>query len=93
MNIEIELPDMGEDAGEEASVAEWYAKEGDHVDEGQVLVEMAFNGNTFDVLVPASGILLEQLVEEEDTVRVGDVLAIIECLDAESSDEEEEEEE
>lgn len=93
MNIEVELPDMGEDAGDEASVAEWYVEEGDHVDEGQVLVEMAYDGNTFDVLAPASGSLLEQLVEEEDAVRVGDVLAIIETADEEPSDEDEEEEE
>lgn len=93
MNIEVELPDMGEDAGDEATVAEWYAEEGDHVDEGEVLVEMTYDGSTFDVLAPASGTLLEQLVEEEDIVRVGDVLAIIECPEAEPDDEEEEEEE
>ena len=91
MNIEVELPDMGEDAGDNATVAEWYAEEGDHVDEGEVLVEMAYDGSTFDVLAPASGTLLEQLVEEEDIVRVGDLLAIIECPDAEPEEEEEEE--
>ena len=93
MNIEVELPDMGEGAGVEATIAEWYVEEGDHVDEGQVLVEMTYDGNTFDVLAPTSGTLLEQLVEEEDIVRVGDVLAVIETADAEADDEEEEEQE
>jgi 2-oxoglutarate dehydrogenase E2 component (dihydrolipoamide succinyltransferase) len=95
MIIEVELPDMGDEAADEARISEWYADEGDRVQEGQVLVEVSYNGNTFDVLAPASGTLLERLADEEDIVHVGDVLAVIECtgVDTPIAQEEEEEEE
>ena len=93
MNVEVELPDMGDDAGDEATIAEWYIDEGAHVEEGEVLVEVERDGNSFDVVSTATGTLLEQLYSEEEIVRVGDVLAIIECAEGDYPDEEEEEQE
>ena len=95
MNIDVELLDLGDDAGEEAMISEWYVEEGDRVEQGQVIVEVISNDNTYDVRAPASGILIERIIEEEETARVGEVLAVIEICDetADAQDEEEEEEE
>ena len=81
MNIEVPLPDMGEDAGDEAIVTEWYAEEGDIVDEGEALLEVVSDDVTFDVVAPAGGRLAERLVEEDESVMVGDILALIETTD------------
>ena len=83
MNIEVPLPEMGEGAGDEAIVTEWYAAEGDYVDEGEALLEVVSDDVTFDVVSSASGRLAERLVEEDETVMVGDIVAIIETADIE----------
>ena len=83
MNIEIELPDLGDDAGDQATVSEWRFEEGDQVIEGDDLIEVATDDETIQVPAPVSGLLIEKLVEEDDLVRVGDPLAIIETPDEE----------
>jgi pyruvate dehydrogenase E2 component (dihydrolipoamide acetyltransferase) len=74
---EVTLPDLGEDAANEATISFWHAEEGDEVAEGDDLVEMTTEKATFNVPAPISGILLEIVAEEGDTVEVGEVLAII----------------
>jgi pyruvate/2-oxoglutarate dehydrogenase complex dihydrolipoamide acyltransferase (E2) component len=78
MNIEVELPDLGDDAGDEAVVSEWRYEEGELVDKDESLVEVVARDETVEVASPASGILIERFVEEGDVVRVGDVLALVE---------------
>jgi len=84
MNIEVELPEMGE--GDEATVSEWHFEEGDLVLEDEVLLEVATDHETHEIHCPATGILVERLVDEDDVVHVGDVLAIIEVTDEEETD-------
>jgi len=83
MNIEVELPDLGDDSGDEATVSEWRYEEGDYVEKGEALVEIVTIQDTLDVPCPESGTLVARLVEENDLVRVGDLLAVIEAADQE----------
>ena len=75
---EVKLPDLGEDAGDEAIVSLWHFEEGDEVVEGADLVEMTTDKATFNVQAPVSGILAEIVAEEDETIQVGEVLAVIE---------------
>ena len=74
---EVKLPELGEGIGE-ATISYWLYQEGDEVKEGEDLVEMTTDKATFNVPVPASGILKEISVEEGETVKVGQKLASIE---------------
>ena len=75
---EVRLPDLGEDAGDEAVISVWLFEEEDEVLEGEDLVEMTTDKATFNVPCPVSGVLAEIVAEEDETVKVGEVLAIIE---------------
>jgi pyruvate/2-oxoglutarate dehydrogenase complex dihydrolipoamide acyltransferase (E2) component len=78
MRKEIRLPELGEDAGDEAKVSFWYAEEGESVDEGADLVEMLTDKATFNVPSPETGQIVEVKVGEGDVVKVGDVIAVME---------------
>ncbi|HOE66367.1 MAG TPA: hypothetical protein PLO62_07555 [Candidatus Hydrogenedentes bacterium] len=78
MRYEIKLPNLGEDASDEATVSYWLVEEGDRVKEGDDLVEMTTDKAAFSVPSPKSGTVSEKLVEEGDEVCVGDVLCILE---------------
>jgi len=71
------LPEFGEGT-REVTVSYWHFEEGDKVEEGEDLVEIATDKSTFNVSVPCSGILTEVYYEEGDIVEVGGVLANIE---------------
>jgi len=81
MNIEVELPDLGDTAGDQATVSEWHFEEGDFVEEGEYLVEVVAEDDTIEVPSPAPGILIEISASEGDLVRVGDLLALLEARD------------
>jgi pyruvate dehydrogenase E2 component (dihydrolipoamide acetyltransferase) len=89
--FKVRLPDLGEDAGDEATVSYWHYEEGDEVGEHDDLVEMTTDKATFNVPCPRSGILTEIVADEGDTVKVGEVLAILE--EEYEEDEEEDDEE
>ena len=74
---EVKLPELGEEVNE-ATVSYWFHQEGDEVKEGEDLVEMTTDKATFNVPVPASGILKEISVGEGEMVKVGQKIADIE---------------
>ncbi len=77
MRTEIKLPHLGDDAGDEASVSFFYPEVGDHIKEGEDLVEMLTDKAAFNVPSPVSGTLVEFLVRDNDLVKVGQPLAIV----------------
>ena len=83
MNCEFELPELGDLAGDTAIVSEWYYEDGDFVEENEALLEVVAGDETLDIPAPVAGVLIERRVVEDDLVRVGDVLAIVECRDDE----------
>lgn len=93
MRVEVELPDVEGNDGDEATVSFWYVEEDEEIEEGEDLVEMITEKTTFNVTAPVSGRLLEILAQEGDVVKVGDIMAILETEEDGEEDEEEEEEE
>ncbi|HDI45959.1 MAG TPA: hypothetical protein ENF60_01320 [Candidatus Omnitrophica bacterium] len=75
MEIEVRVPDF-EDV-EKVTVSYWHFKEGDKVNEGQDLVEVATEKAVFNILAPCSGILKKQLASEGETIKPNEVIAII----------------
>lgn len=73
----VKVPDLSE-AEREATILYWHFEEGDSVEEGEDLVEIASEKNTFNIPAPCSGILTEVFFEEGDMVEVGEVIASIE---------------
>ena len=83
MNIEVELPDLGPGQGDQARVTEWYFEEGDWVEEGENLLEVMTESENLDIPCPQHGRLIERIVEEDEIVRTGEPVAIIDCPDEE----------
>jgi pyruvate/2-oxoglutarate dehydrogenase complex dihydrolipoamide acyltransferase (E2) component len=79
MKIEVPLPSLGEDANPEAQVSAWLAAVGDHLNEGDDLIEMVTDKAAFTVPCPRAGVLREWRVAEGDDVTVGDIIAVIEA--------------
>jgi len=75
---DVKLPDLGEDAGDVATVAFWYVEPGETVQEGDELLQMLTDKATFDVPSPVSGEVKELLAEEDEEIEVGQVLCRIE---------------
>lgn len=76
--FEFRLPPLGEEAGDEATVSFWYAEVGETVRENDGIVEMRTDKATFDVPCPVTGKLVEIRARDEDKVKVGGILGIIE---------------
>jgi len=89
--VEVEMPQMGESVME-GTVIEWAKKVGDKVEVDETLLEIATDKVDTEVPSPESGVLVEILVEEDETVEVGQVIAIIDTEGeaSESSDKPEE---
>ena len=78
MQQDVKMPSLGEDAGDECTVSFWHLEAGEEVTRDDPLVEMATDKAVFDVPAPVSGKLVEVLVNEDDVVKVGDKIAVIE---------------
>ena len=89
MRVEVELPEVGENNGAEATVSFWYVEEDEEVEQGEDLVEMLTEKTTFNVTAPVSGRLVEILAQEGDAVKIGDIVAIRETEEEEEEEEEE----
>ena len=76
-DVEVKLPPLGDDAPDEARLSFFYVKEGDALKKGDDLCEMVTDKATFNVPSPSDGIVKRILAKEDDTVTVGDALAIL----------------
>ena len=76
MTAEILVPDLGESVTE-ATVAKWFKKEGDAVQQDEQLVELETDKVTLEVNAPASGALVSIKAKEGDTLDVGALLGLI----------------
>jgi len=74
--IEVMMPQMGESVVE-ATVIGWNKSVGDEVEEDETLLEISTDKVDSEVPSPAAGILVEILAEENDTIEVGQPIAII----------------
>ena len=76
MAVEILLPKIGFSMNE-GQVAEWLAKDGDEIKEGQPLYSLEADKSTNEIESPASG-TLRIVAQIGETFEVGTVLAYIE---------------
>ena len=72
----ITMPSMGATI-EEGTIVVWSLNEGDRVNAGDVLVEIESDKATFDYESPCDGVVRKILVEEGETVPVGQLIAIV----------------
>lgn len=90
MRVEVELPEVEGNNGDEATVSFWYVDEDEEVEEGEDIVEMITEKTTFNVTAPVSGRLVEIFAQEGDVVKIGDIMAILETEDEDSDEDEDE---
>jgi len=76
MPTEIRVPSLGESVTE-ATISQWFKKEGDTVTADEPLVELETDKVTIEVPAPSSGVLADIRVKDGDTVNVGAVLGAI----------------
>jgi 2-oxoglutarate dehydrogenase E2 component (dihydrolipoamide succinyltransferase) len=73
---EIIMPKMGESV-QEATITRWLKKEGEKIQEDDVLLEIATDKVDTEIPSPVAGILSKALYKENDVVPVGEVIAIV----------------
>ncbi len=76
MATEVKLPDLGEGI-EDVTISRWLAKEGDSVNAGDTIVEVATDKVDTEVPAPAAGTLLKIVAHEGEIVPLSAVLAVI----------------
>lgn len=82
--FEILMPKMGESV-EEATITKWFVKEGDTVEEDQVLLEIATDKVDSEIPSPVAGVVKEIRFPVDSLVPVGKSVAIIELEGTSSS--------
>ncbi len=76
MATEIRIPIVDEST-EEVRILRWVKQKGENVSSGDVLLEVETDKATMEVESFADGVLLEVLANENDTVAVNTVVAIV----------------
>lgn len=76
MAVEVIMPKAGSEM-EEGEIVQWFKNEGDHVEEGEVLLEIVTDKVNMEVEAEASGTLLKILAQAGDVVPVVKTIAWI----------------
>ncbi|KAF0237116.1 MAG: 2-oxoglutarate dehydrogenase E2 component [Prolixibacteraceae bacterium] len=75
-NFQIVMPKLGESI-QEGTITKWFVKEGDTVQEDDLLFEVATDKVDSEIPSPVDGVITKILFAENSLVAVGEVLAII----------------
>jgi pyruvate dehydrogenase E2 component (dihydrolipoamide acetyltransferase) len=73
---EFVFPDVGEGITE-GTVRKWLVKEGDSIEEDQVMAEVETDKAVVEMPAPVSGTVLKIYVQQDEVVNVGQVLVVI----------------
>src|SRR5690348_15900852 len=76
MAFSVQMPALGESVTE-GTVTRWLKQEGDTVELDEPLVEVSTDKVDTEIPSPAAGVLTMIIAQEDDTVEVGGVLALI----------------
>ncbi len=76
MTLEIKVPALGESVSE-ASIAKLHKKAGDAVKADELIVELETDKVTLEVNAPSAGVISSLNVAEGDSVKVGDLIALM----------------
>ena len=72
----VEMPELGESVTE-GTITTWLKEVGDTVEVDEPLLEVSTDKVDTEIPSPVAGVLLEIKAEEDDTVEVGEVIAIV----------------
>ncbi|GAK38893.1 2-oxoglutarate dehydrogenase complex dihydrolipoyllysine-residue succinyltransferase [Paenibacillus urinalis] len=75
---EIKVPAMGESITE-GTISRWIVKEGDTVNQGDVLLEVETDKVNIEISAEESGVITSILHQEGDTVQIGETIAQLEA--------------
>ena len=81
MAFELRLPDIGEGVAE-GEIVRWLVAEGATVREDDLLVEVLTDKANIEIPSPVNGVLAKILAQSGRTVKVGEVIALIETAGA-----------
>ena len=87
----VEMPELGESVTE-GTITTWLKEVGDEVEVDEPLLEVSTDKVDTEIPSPVAGTLVKILAEEDDTVEVGEAIAVIGDADAAEADENEAEE-
>ena len=73
---EIIVPELAESTVE-ATVASWVKKDGEIVSKGDVIIELDTDKVSLEIVSPSDGQIQKVLKAEGETVKVGDILGVI----------------
>ena len=74
--FELQMPKLGESI-EEATITKWFVKVGDKIEDDDVLLEIATDKVDSEIPSPVSGTIIKIHVEQDQTVPVGTIIAVI----------------
>ncbi|WHY84267.1 2-oxoglutarate dehydrogenase complex dihydrolipoyllysine-residue succinyltransferase [Neobacillus novalis] len=74
---DIVVPELAESISE-GTIAKWLKNVGEHVEQGDYLVELETDKVNIEIISDFSGVLTEQKFTEGDTVKVGETIATVE---------------
>jgi len=77
-NIEVIMPKLGESIME-GTIVKWHKKPGEKVKKDETLLEISTDKVDSEIPSPATGVVSKILVEEQETVPVESVIALIEA--------------
>lgn len=75
--IELLMPKMGESVAE-ATITKWLKSEGDQVEAEEPVIEIATDKVDSEIPAPEDGVIKKILFQEDEVVKVGQAIAIIE---------------
>ena len=76
-NFNILMPKLGESI-QEGTITKWFVKEGDTIEEDDMLFEVATDKVDSEIPSPVDGVITKILFPEDSLVPVGEILAVIE---------------
>lgn len=83
-SFNIVMPKLGESI-QEGTITKWFVKEGDTIEEDDLLFEVATDKVDSEIPSPVDGVITKILYPEDSLVAVGEVLAIV-SLDGEDAE-------
>jgi len=83
-SFNIVMPKLGESI-QEGTITKWFVKEGDTIEEDDVLFEVATDKVDSEIPSPVDGVISKILYPEDSLVAVGEILAVV-SLDGEEVD-------
>lgn len=79
--FEVLMPKLGESI-EEATITKWFIKAGDKVKDDDILLEIATDKVDSEIPSPVSGTVIKIMYQQDETVPVGSIIAIIDTSGA-----------